>query len=267
MTLSRLCSMQLSRATWRCSQRFSAGALRGLTRGSLSQEVKPLVTPAASATSRPICWTRVAGRSAAVPTQLAAGSSRRLAQTSPSSAHVLQSFWSRSNSVRDFDYGVSSPSWSSASLKRRAEPALVDRDKSRFYSPASLLEGPLPREGVAGIARFQLWKKNGFLCVKATSMDFTLALPVFVSDRRGYPSLSAILEAWKDCAFANRRWAALREYLSTAASRGEAGCPNEHWGDVSHGKVITFKHGGEPLDMRWEVPPTCGKFWFFTVQR
>jgi len=200
-----------------------------------------------------------------VPIQLAAGSSRRVAQTSPSAAHALQSVWARGKPIRVGDYSVSSSGWSARSLKRRAEPALVDRDNSRFYSPASLLEGPLPQEGVAGTARFQLWKKDGFLCVKATSMDFTMALPVFVSDRRGYPSLSAILELWKGCQ--SPRWAALKQYLITAASRGDAACTNEHWGDVSHGKVMTFKHGGEQLDMRWEVRPTCGKFWFFTVQR
>lgn len=267
MVLSRLCSLQLSHAPWRCLQRLSGVSSRGLTAGSLaSQETKPLATAASAAS----LWTRVAGRSAAVPSlPLAAGSSRSVAQTSPclprqTPFHALPSTWASSRVSMRSDDSISSSLWSARSRKC-AEPALVDHDQSRFYSPASLLEGPLPQEGVAGTARFQLWKKDGFLCVKASSMDFTMAIPVFVSDRRGYPSLSAILELWKGCQSA--RWGALKKYLLTAASRRDAVCSDALYGDVSNAQVMTFKHGGEELDMRWEVRPTYGKFWFFTVQR
>jgi len=273
MVPSRLGLLQPLLAPCRSWQHTHKQLARGLTTGSLaSQEVKSAVTAGNSGALRGLSWTKVAGRSSAVPAPpQGAGNRRTLAQTSPSAfqqgLHHHGLFAGRANQ-KIVDERISASAWSTglrhgALLPRavkHAEPVLVDQDNCKLYSPANLLEGPIPTNGLAGSTEFQLWKKEGFLCVKAISMDFTLALPVFVSDRRGYPSLSAILELWQACQ--SKRWAALKQYLITSAGRKGTMYHEEH------PRVISLKHSGQELDKRWETQAgIAGKFWVFTVQK
>lgn len=273
MVPSRLRSLQPLLASCRCwQQRAHPQAFRSLTAGSLAtRDAKASAVAGNAGALRGLSWTNVAGRSSAVPAlPQASGTHRSLSQTSPSVTQGLHRHWlyagrgrQRIADERTPVSALSAGPWGGTLLPhavKHAEPVLVDQDKSKFYSPANLLEGLIPTDGLAGSAEFQLWKKDGFLHVKAVSMDFTLALPVFVSDGRGYPSLSAILKLWQACR--SERWAALKQYLITSAGR-KGTMRNEE----NH-RVITLKHSGKKLDKQWETQAgTAGKIWVFTMQK
>mmetsp|Transcript_43242 Transcript_43242/g.68418 ORF Transcript_43242/g.68418 Transcript_43242/m.68418 type:complete len:243 (+) Transcript_43242:50-778(+) len=154
----------------------------------------------------------------------------------------------------------------SSSMTRCAVPTLSDQGKFRLFSPASLLDGPVSRERLRSIARFRIWKEDGHLCAKASNMNFSIALPVFVSDGRCYPSQSAVLSLWQASSSGMARWNYFRRYLMVAARKARAPLGKRGSEDLAMDKKVVLKFGNQQLDMRWELPPN-DKCWVFAVYR
>jgi len=168
-------------------------------------------------------------------------------------------------------FSFSAPRQDTQSTRRHATPVLKESNIYKFYAPASLKEGHIYSERLESLVGFHLWKNGGHLCVKAASMDFAIALPVLVSDRRGHPAISAVLRVWQTRA--TERWITFMRYMTQAASNAECrelalrACSQLDLSMIEIGAeshILSIKAGTGRLDMRWEVDRSTTP-WLFAV--
>jgi len=125
---------------------------------------------------------------------------------------------------------------------------------------------PLP--SAAGRVRFQMWLKRGYLNVKAVSMNFTFALPVWHTDLHS-PALSSLLHLWlrSKC----KRGIAFEQYMRDAAERdgdqeGNRACGDAEKDDAARDDVVVFfKSEGMKLQLAWEVERSEDRFYCFAA--
>jgi len=133
-----------------------------------------------------------------------------------------------------------------------AEPRLAELNPKgsgsfSLYPPCSMEKGLELKPPAALCVRFLMWKEDGHLCVLAGDGGVDeLRLPVFASDKWGYPALSALLKLWQEKG--SMQWAIFRQYLLATGNAIKTGQAVRAPSNGNH-----INESGEQLDRKWEI--------------